>query len=162
MSDLSNFMLEHKFLPSHFDSVLNPHSHTSDNSCNIDLNLECECKYYDSNSIINDGALRHDNFSLFHQNARSLNNKASTISDYISILDHNFDIIAFTETWFNSSDESNLIDLGNYDKIDCIRPDRRGGGASLFINSKHNFSQRPDLIIYKSTSLWLSIHRNPR
>ena len=62
-------------------------------------------------------------------------------------MNHDFDVIGFTETWFNNIEESNLIDLDNYDKIDCIRDDRTGGGATIFINSKHNFIQRPDLKI---------------
>ena len=76
---------------------------------------------------------------------RSLSKKATKVVDYISILNHDFDVIGFTETWFNNIEESNLIDLDNYDKIDCIRDDRTGGGATIFINSKHNFIQRLDL-----------------
>ena len=67
--------------------------------------------------------------------------------DYISILNHNFDIIGFTETWFNSVEDSNFIDLENYAKTDSICPNRTGGGASMFIESKHNFIQRTDLNI---------------
>ena len=67
--------------------------------------------------------------------------------DQISILNHNFDITGFTETWFNSVEDSNLIDLENYAKIDSIRPNRTGGRACMFIDSKHNFIQRTDLNI---------------
>ena len=69
--------------------------------------------------------------------------------DYISIFNHNFDIISFTETWFNSVKDSNLIDLENYAnlKIGSIRPNRTGGGAPMFIDSKHNFIERTDLNI---------------
>ena len=65
----------------------------------------------------------------------------------ISILNHNVNIIGFTETLFNSVEDSNLIDLENYTKIDPIRPNRTGGGVSMFIDSKHNFTQRTDLNI---------------
>ena len=145
MSDLLNFLSEHKFTPSNFDSVLNPHSNNI--NCNIDQHLGCNCKYYDTNTIIEEGALHQNEFSIFHHNSRSLNKKASITVDYISVLNHSFDIIGFTETWFNSVEESNLIDLENYSKIDSIRPNRTGGGASIFINSKHNFIQRNDLNI---------------
>ena len=144
MHDLSNFMSDYKFNPSLFDSVLNPHSVTQDNSCNIDKSINCDCKYYDNMSI-NDGVLNQNSLSLFHLNCRSLNKRASNVVDYLSTINHDFDIIAFTETWFNSADESNLIDLNNYTKIDCIRTDRSGGGASLFINLRQKFIQRPDL-----------------
>ena len=60
--------------------------------------------------------------------------KSTNVVDYISILNHDFDVTGFTETWFKI-EEFNLIDLDNYDKIDCIRDDRTGGGATIFINS---------------------------
>ena len=147
MSDyeLSNFMSDHIFKPSPYDSVLNSHSNSVDKACNIDQVLNCNCKYYDSNSIVNEGVLQGSEFSIFHHNSRSLNNKATSTIDYISIMNNTFDAIGFTETWFNNSEESNLIDLDNYDKIDCFRPNRTGGGATLFINSKHNFIKRSDL-----------------
>ena len=75
--------------------------------------------------------------------------------DYISILNHNFDIIGFTETWFNSVEDSNLIDLENYAKIDSIRPNRTGS-SSMFIDCKHNFIQRSDLNI-KTTDVFIEI-----
>ena len=146
MSDLSSVLQGHQFNPSKFDSVLNSHSNLVDNSCNIDQHLKCNCKYYDTNTILEEGALHDNNFSLFHLNT-SLSKKATNVVNYISILNQDFDVIGFTETWFNNIEESNLIDLDNYDKIDCIRDDRTGGGATIFINSKHNFIQRPDLKI---------------
>lgn len=146
MSDLSNFMSDYIFVPSKFDSLLNPHSATSDNACNIDDNLNFHCRYYDT-STINDGVISQNNFSMFHLNARSLGNKSSGVVDYISIIDNDFDVIAFTETWFNNDDDSNLIDFDNYSKLDCIRYGRNGGGTSLLIHPKHNFIRRPDLKI---------------
>ena len=94
---------------------------------NIDQHLGCNCKYYDSNTITDEGALHQNEFSIFHHNSRSLNKKANITVGYISILNHNFDIIGFTETWFNSVEDSNLIDLENYAKIDSIRPNRTSG-----------------------------------
>ena len=145
MSDLLSFLSEHKFIPSNFDSILNPHS--SNTNHNIDQHLSCNWKYYDTNIINDEGALHQSEFSIFHHNSRSLNNKASITVDYISILDHNFDIIGFTETWFNSIEESHLIDLDDYAKLDSIRSSRTGGGACILINSKHNFIHRTDLNI---------------
>ena len=145
MSDLLSFLSEHKFIPSNFDSILNPHS--SNINYNIDQHLRCNCKNYYTNTIIDEGALHQSEFSIFHHNCRSLNKKASTTVDYISILDHNSDIIGFTETWFSSIEDSNLIDLDNYAKLDSIRPNRSGGEGSIFINSKHTFIHRTDLNI---------------
>ena len=108
MSDLSSVLQGHQFNPSKFDSVLNSHSNLVDNSCNIDQQLKCNCKYYDTNTkdlantILEEGALHDNNFSLFHLNTRSLSKKATNVVDYISILNHDFDVIGFTETWFNN------------------------------------------------------------
>ena len=78
------------------------------NNDNIDQHLGCNCKYYDSNThtIIDENALHQNEFSNFHHNSRSLNKKANVTVDYISILNHNFDIISFTETWLNSVEDS--------------------------------------------------------
>ena len=70
--------------------------------------------------MLEEGALHDSNFSLLHlntTNTRSLSKKATNVVDYISILNHDFDVIGFTETWFNNIEESNLIDLDNYDKL---------------------------------------------
>ena len=130
---LVNFLSEHKFTPSNFDSVLNPHTkyNTDDN---IDQHLGCNFKYYYSNTIIDEGVLHQNEFSIFHHNARSLNKKANITVDYISTLNHNFDIIGFTETWFNSVEDSNLIYLENHAKIDSIRPNRTGGRRSVQVH----------------------------
>ena len=96
--------------------------------------------------IIDGGAIRQhgqSEFSIFHHNSRSLDKKANITVDYISIQKHNFNIIGFT-------DDSNLIDLENYAKIDSIRPNINGGGAFMFIDSKHNFIQRTALNIKSS------------
>ena len=37
--------------------------------------------------------------------------------------------------------------MDNYEKNEYIHHDRTGGSATIFINSKHNFIQRSDLII---------------
>ena len=55
---------------------------------------------------------------MFHLNTRSLGKKANGGVDYCSVVVHDFDVYAFTETWFNSGDDSNLIDLDNYSNID--------------------------------------------
>ena len=75
MSDLSSVLQGLQFNPTKFDSVLNSHSNLVDNSCNIDQDLKCNCKYYDTNSILEEGVLHDNDFSLFHLNTRSLSKK---------------------------------------------------------------------------------------
>ena len=145
MPNSSNFTDVH-FDPDVFDSVLNSHSASSDDDCNIDSNWSFDCKYFDSHTI-NSIDLTNGHLSLFHHNARSLNKNGNTITDYISTLNHHFDIYGFTETWFNSDDDANLVDIEGYSYINCIRKGRTGGGASLFIHPKYNYIDRRDLEI---------------
>ena len=59
---------------------------------------------------------------MFHLNARSpgkktKQNKRRCLLMLCSVTYHDFDAYAFTETmetWFNSDDDSNLIDLDSY------------------------------------------------
>ena len=63
----------------------------------------------------------------------------SWVVNYLSEIDHNFDIYAFLGIWFKSGDDFKLIDIDNYSKLYCIRYVRVGGGASLSIHLKHNY-----------------------
>jgi len=115
-----------------FDSVLNPHAATSDDDGNIDHCLSYDCNYVDIDSINSHDISKRD-LSLFHHNIRSLNKNGNNLIDYMSTINHRFDIYAFTETWFNSKSDANLVDIDDYHSEHCIRENRRGGGASLFI-----------------------------
>ena len=85
------------------------------------------------------------NLSILHLNTRSLNKHANDFSNYLSIFDHHFDIYGFSETWFNDQHEADLVDLTNYSSVNCMRQERQGGGASLYINPNINFRERNDL-----------------
>ncbi len=43
---MSDYVSSPKFDPFYFDSTLNAHSTETDNECNIDHIMHCECKYY--------------------------------------------------------------------------------------------------------------------
>jgi len=135
-----------RFDPIGYDSILNPHSKSSDNECNIDKCSPLNCKYFDIdcvNSLVNN----KQDISLFHLNTRSLNNedKANNVINYISSFHNHFDIYGFTESWFKSIEDANLISIEDYNSENCIRENRRGGGASLFIHPKYNYVKRDDL-----------------
>jgi hypothetical protein len=87
------------------------------------------------NSVHFKASLKPLSFALI--NARSLRNKTTTISDYI--LDNDFDVIAFTETWLaaNNSDTvviNNICPVG-YDLIHVPRGSRGGGVALMYRSS---------------------------
>ena len=132
------------FKPFLFDSSLHP-SRQADND-DITKPDDVSCRYYTAEDI---QSHRYNtcNLSLFHLNAWSLNKKANHLIDYLACLPHHFDIYRISETWFNSEDESSLIDLENYSVENCIRYDRRGGGVSLFVKSDLSYINRPDLTL---------------
>lgn len=144
---MSDYVSSLKFDPFYFDSTLNAHSTETDNECNIDHIMHCECKYYNIESINRDLNPNHCNLSLFHFNARSLNRHANDVIDYLATLDHHFNIYGFTETWFKCNENANLVDLEGYTAINCNREGRTGGGASLFVDNNIEFTIRDDLTI---------------
>ena len=88
-----------------------------------------------------------DYFSIFNTNARSLlKNK----TEYDVLLESfgfhmKFDILSFTETWFNSELEK-LVSFENYNQITKHKlPNKEGGGIAIYIKSYINWKQRTDL-----------------
>ena len=144
MSVPCNSMFDLRFNPTFHDSTLNSHSPSTDNDCNIDNNLTNECAYYD-NENFNSNHPINSVLSLIHLNCRSLNKNGTNITNYLSSLGHNFDVYGFTESWFRSGDDANLVDLNGYVVENSIRLGRRGGGSSLFIKSSLQYINRHDL-----------------
>ena len=75
-----------------------------------------------------------DNFTrLCVLNAQSVCNKTAILEDHI--LEHDFDIIALTETWLSSSDRHKKtigeLTLRGYDFFHVPRPNRGGGGVGI-------------------------------
>lgn len=71
---------------------------------------------------------------LFHLNARSLRNKSDDVYLYLESLCCTFDILAFTETWY--SGEKDIVHFDGYKCEAICRDSRRGGGVSLYFQSK--------------------------
>ena len=59
-------------------------------------------------------------------------------------LDHNFSVIGFSETWLKP-DTTDLFGLDGYKSEHSVRPQRTGGGVSLFIKDHIEYSVRNDL-----------------
>ena len=134
-----------KFQPFTFDSSLHPFDDFPDDT-DITNTKDITCRYYTTENIsTHEPSLNTCNLSLFHANTRSLNKNSNEIVNYLSTLQHHFSIYGFSETWFRSDDDADLIDIENYAIENCVRHGRRGGGVSLFINSNLNYRLRPDL-----------------
>lgn len=81
---------------------------------------------------------KKNNFKIAHINVRSLNTEFEAFSLYIH--DHDFDIVAITETWLNIDNDSTLYSIPDYN---FIRKDRetRGGGVAFYIKKNIKFSE---------------------
>ena len=68
--------------------------------------------------------------------------------NFLSILNYNFSIICFSETWLDeTNNENSNYELPGYYSIHQIRNNRKGGGVSIYIKKALNFKTKDDLSI---------------
>lgn len=65
---------------------------------------------------------------------------------FLDSIQFQFSIVGLTETWLKSDSHLNLYNLPGYELITNNRPDKRGGGVGMFIQSDIKFKLRKDLI----------------
>lgn len=127
----------------------------------ITARLNLESTYYTPdlfNSMINRETHNKKVFSLCHINIRSMPRNHNKLDIFFSLLNHKFDIVAMSETWFTGENvDSYKID--GYTHEYRIRQNKRGGGVSLFIRDNLNYRVRDDLgvICAAHETLWIEI-----
>ena len=84
-----------------------------------------------------------DTFSTFHLNARSFHKNFDSICDYLDLLNFQFSILGFTETWLHENSPPFKID--GYNLISNNRKDKAGGGVALYIHDSLIFNLRNDI-----------------
>lgn len=84
-------------------------------------------------------------FSFFHLNAQSLRNKEEELSLLLSSLDKQFEVLAFTETWFSSTSDITVID-GYHCEAIC-RTKKKGGGVAIYLHNKYSYDVLHDYCI---------------
>ena len=99
------------------------------------------CNYYDQvtfQSQFNDNS----NFFVIHINIRSFNANFSGFAAYVDSLHIKPNVIILTETWF-----SQLFcgSIEGYKSYHTHRPDRSGGGVSIFVSAVLNSTYLPQL-----------------
>jgi hypothetical protein len=104
------------------------------------------CKYYSDAALKDFNSSRIDNFSLLHVNVRSMAKNGQNLSNYLTVSESKFSVIALTETWLTDSNAS-LHDLPNYNHVCLLRNDRRGGGVSIHLINSLIYKERPDLTV---------------
>ena len=131
-------------------SDIDPDIQYYNNQCNSILN---SCDYYVEDSLNKKMAklgLKGDVFSLLHTNIRSASRNLSKFESYLSNIDHEFSIIALSESWIKDHNKD-LYHLEHYRSEHVYRPDRGGGGVSLFMRKNIEYFMREDLSINNRT-----------
>ena len=98
---------------------------------------------------IKNPSITSNNFSILHFNARSLVNKIDNVINFLDELAFEFAILAVTETWANSDNDSRL-NIPGYKLYNKNRPSKRGGGVAAYIKESLCFVARNDLDQYYS------------
>lgn len=83
-----------------------------------------------------------DSISLFHVNIGSMKNKEFEIQAALRSLNHRFDILAFSETWFTSETD---VPFFGYKSEGVYRKCRKGGGVALYFKENLQYEVLSDL-----------------
>ena len=102
--------------------------------CNMMLN---SCDYYVEKTLnqkLSDLKINKDCWSLIHENIRSIPHNLDKFDNYLASLEHEFSVIALTETWLKDH-SVDLYGIDGYESEHRIRTTRDGGGVSLYIKN---------------------------
>ena len=126
-----------------YDEFFNPDSN------HVDMkNVQISCEYYTEDQFKKSAKVQVPNsFSFFHLNIRSIPQHYDQLTDYLSILNFSFSVMAFSETWLHDNITC-LYPLENYRAIHSCRMTTSGGGVSLYILDHFNFKERKELSQY--------------
>ncbi len=86
-------------------------------------------------------------FSCLHFNSRSLLKNCDSIFEFIELLNFQFGVIGFSETWLNDESPTSLLNIPDYINVFKNRQGRTGGGVAMYIHNSFTFINRPDLEI---------------
>ena len=105
------------------------------------------CDYYLEHTFrnkIKSMKIPEEAFSMIHQNIRSWNMNGLNFYAYLKTLEHDFHIIALTETMLNK-ESAGTMSMPGYEPEHAYRTERGGGGASLLIKEGIEYKLRDDL-----------------
>ena len=75
-----------------------------------------------------------ESLSILHLNIRSIKKNFGTFKNFLFILNYNFSIKFFSETWLDeTNNENSNYELPGYSGIHQIRNNCRGGRVSIYI-----------------------------
>ncbi|PJE78229.1 hypothetical protein CI610_02839 [invertebrate metagenome] len=105
-------------------------------------------------SNISDLSVSDSNYSFVHLNVQSLKQKLDVLYTELN----KFTILSFTETWLNENDISPELSMPGYSDPFCYcRPDRIGGGISVYVKDYISAKRRHDLELRTIECIWIEI-----
>ena len=111
------------------------------------------CKYYSVDEFCDKKFKKTNKFSIFHQNIHSLQYHFEDLKILLKSLDHEFDIIAISETKLQKNVfQTRSINLPNY-QYEHTPTEANKGGTLIYVSDKLNYKPRKDLEIYESKNL---------
>ena len=99
-----------------------------------DIHSSIISKYYSIEAFNKIDSKSSNDLAVIHVNVRSLFNKLDHFQALLDLLAVKFDIICFSECWLNESNKD-LVCLDGYNVFHSLRPNRIGGGVSVFVNN---------------------------
>ena len=117
-----------------------------------------------SRSILSEMSSIHETFStsvsFIHLNIQSLLPKLDLVyAEY-----NNFDILSFTETWLNSENSDDSIELINFQKPfrKDRGPEKLGGGVVVYVKDNVHARRRSDLEYLGVEAVWVQLKINSK
>ena len=86
-------------------------------------------------------------FSICHLNIRSIRKNLSAFENYTKLLQYEFPIIGFSETWLTDHD-CNLHNILGYEMIEKHRSSKSGGGVAICLKTGVEYAVRNDLGVF--------------
>ena len=68
---------------------------------------------------------------MLHHNIRSFRKNFDEVSAFLSLLSHRFQVLVFSETWF---DNDSVMEISGYKSYHSYRSGRVGGGVSVYVS----------------------------
>ena len=120
--------------------------------------LFSECKYFTTYSLNNALRYRLGDVLIVHFNIRSLQKNIDKMSQYLSELEKQPEIIALTETKLKENYISGNIELPGY-KFIHVNSSTLAGGVGFYIKEKIKFSVLEEFSIYVDAveNMWIRI-----
>ena len=138
-----NGLLNTDHIKSHFENMkFNP----IDDSVHRSENNECNnnSQYYFTDELKDTASINKKNLTMLCSNVRSVKKNFDSLTDLLSEIDINFQVIGLVETWLKDKPHD-YYHLKGYNLEICNRVKKKGGGVCMYVDEKMPYNMRNDL-----------------